>query len=109
VDGEFGPVTVRALQRRLNETEPGHDLAVDGDMAQVVNNKTVTFRRGAKTQTARYLQQRLNWGAGPVGIDGQIGPNTIKGLQRYIGVGQDGQWGPNTTMALQRTLNRGAF
>ncbi len=108
-DGDFGPMTVKALQRRLNQTEPGNDLAVDGDMAQRVNNRTVTFREGVRTTTGRYLQQRLNWGAGPVGIDGLIGPNTVKGLQRYLGVGQDGQWGAQTTTALQHKLNSGSF
>lgn len=107
-DGELGPATISALQRRLNDTEPGPDLAVDGDMNQLVVNRTVTFKRGA-TQTARYLQQRLNWGAGPCGIDGEPGPQTIKALQRYVGVGQDGQWGAQTTTALQRKLNSGSF
>ncbi len=108
VDGDFGPNTVKALQRRLNETEPGNDLGVDGDMAQTVSNKTVTFR-GVKTNTGRYLQQRLNWATGPVGIDGDVGQQTIRALQRYVGVGQDGEWGSNTTSALQRKLNTGTF
>lgn len=108
-DGDFGPNTARALQRRLNETEPGPDLIVDGDLAHTVTAKVVTFRPKVKTSTGRYLQQRLNWGAGPVGIDGEVGPNTIEGLQRYVGIGQDGEWGEQTTMALQRKLNSGTF
>lgn len=85
-DGDLGPATVSALQRRLNVTEPGPDLTVDGDMAQKVTNRNVTFKPGVKTQTARYLQQRLNWGAGPLGIDGDIGPQTVRALQRYVKV-----------------------
>jgi len=108
-DGDLGPATVSALQRRLNDTEPGPDLAVDGDMGQVVRSRNVTFPAGTKTQTARYLQQRLNAMAGPCGIDGEIGPQTIKALQRHVVVPQDGQWGPQTTVSLQRKLNQGTF
>jgi hypothetical protein len=42
-------------------------------------------------------------------VDGDIGPVTIRALQRHVGVAQDGFWGPMTTEGLQRTLNAGTF
>ena len=42
-------------------------------------------------------------------VVGDIGPVTIRALQRHVGVAQDGFWGPMTTEGLQRTLNAGTF
>ena len=94
VDGDFGPMTKRSLQVSLNRTGANPQLVVDGDFGS--NSK-------------RALQARLNHVAGPVGIDGDIGPQTIRSLQRHVGVAQDGAWGPNTTRALQNKLNSGTF
>ena len=41
--------------------------------------------------------------------DGVIGPKTIKALQKKLGVAQDGKWGPNTTKALQKFLNKNGY
>lgn len=37
-------------------------------------------------------------------VDGYLGPNTVKALQRRCGVTADGVFGPNTAKALQRRL-----
>lgn len=97
VDGDFGAQTVKALQWRLTLTEgvSGHPpLATDGQFGPM---------------TKRYMQQRLNWSNGPVGIDGSVGPQTIRALQAHTGAGIDGQWGSDTTRHLQNSLNNAAF
>jgi hypothetical protein len=94
VDGDFGPRTIRALQWSLNHTGAAPPLNVDGDF-------------GRRSRQA--LQARLNHVAGPVAIDDQIGPATVRALQRHVGSPQDGVWGSVTTGALQRALNAGTF
>jgi hypothetical protein len=87
VDGVFGPLTCRALQRALNVQ--GYDLVVDGEFGPL---------------TKRALQRYLG-----VAVDGAIGPISTRALQRHVGASQDGQWGPQTTRCLQGALNAGAF
>ena len=78
VDGQFGPLTVRALQRVLR-------VPVDGVYGP---------------QTRRALQSWLG-----VPVDGVIGRVTVKALQARVGAATDGDWGPKTTKALQSYLN----
>jgi len=90
VDGEFGPLTTRALQRMLNGH--GEHLDVDGEFGPL---------------TTRALQRYLG-----VADDGEFGPISTRALQRRVGLGGrdvDGEWGPVTTSALQRALNAGAL
>jgi hypothetical protein len=94
VDGDFAPLTVKALQWSLNHTGAKPALAVDGDF-------------GGKTRRA--MQARLNHVAGPIAIDGRIGKETVKALQRHAGTVQDGVWQSATTKALQGKLNDGTF
>lgn len=56
------------------------------------------------TQTNKAIQK---W----VGVtqDGKIGPKTTKALQKKLGVAQDGKWGSNTTKALQKFLNKNGY
>jgi peptidoglycan hydrolase-like protein with peptidoglycan-binding domain len=82
VDGDFGPMTIRALQWRLG-------IATDG-----------IFGPQSKMALQRYLK---------VPADGIIGPVTVRALQKHVGAAQDGQWGPLTTEALQQALNAGRF
>lgn len=82
VDGVWGALTTKALQRALG-------VEADGIIGPV---------------TTRALQRKLG-----VTADGIIGPVTRKALQRHLGVKQDGIWGPETTKALQRRLNAGTF
>lgn len=85
VDGEFGPLTIRALQRALG-------VAADGEFGPI---------------SKKAFQARLN-----VATDGAIGPITIKALQRRIGLtgrAIDGKMGPITIRALQVALNAGGL
>jgi len=40
---------------------------------------------------------------------GDIGPDTIKALQRHVSVSQSGVWGKETTRGMQRRLNANTF
>jgi peptidoglycan hydrolase-like protein with peptidoglycan-binding domain len=82
IDGVFGPLTKRALQRWLS-------VQADGVFGPI---------------TKRALQRNLG-----VVADGIIGPVTVRALQRRVGAAVDGVWGPQTTRALQRKLNDGTF
>lgn len=80
VDGDFGPLTAKALQFVVG-------TPVDGVW-------------GAHSVMA--LQLMLG-----VTADGVQGPITVKALQAQVGVTQDGDWGPATTRAVQTSLNGG--
>lgn len=41
---------------------------------------------------------------GGLAVDGKLGPDTVRALQKAVGVAQDGEWGPATTKALQNKL-----
>lgn len=94
VDGSFGNESTRALQWTLNHTGAHPQLACDGNFGPI---------------SKRALQARLNAVAGPVAIDGDIGPQTVRSLQRHVGASQDGVWGAMTTRALQEKMNAGSF
>ncbi len=94
VDGVFGRNTKGALQRSLNRSGAKPQLTVDCDFGLA---------------TKRMLQARLNHVRGPVAIDGDIGPQTIRAMQAHTGAAVDGDWGSQTTSALQKALNAGKF
>ena len=53
-------------------------------------------------QTACRMQTWLG-----TSVDGQIGPNTVRALQKKVGAKPvDGKWGKNTSKAFQRFLNK---
>lgn len=139
VDGELGPNTIKALQTRLKVTADGQ-IGPNTILAlQKVVGATQDSQLGPNTIKA--LQTYLNSGGtfaaapttpttpppppattiqvdgelGPetykalqralkVTVDGELGPITIKALQTALGVTVDGQWGPQTTRALQTLL-----
>lgn len=78
VDGQLGPLTIKAMQRWVGVT-------ADGQIGPV---------------TRRALQRKLG-----VTVDGIWGRKTISALQRLVGATVDGAWGPKTTRALQTYLN----
>lgn len=82
VDGDFGPQTIRALQRALGVT-------ADGDFGP---------------NSTRALQGFLG-----VAQDGSWGPATTRALQGFLGVTADGDFGRQTVIALQASLNAGTF
>jgi hypothetical protein len=94
VDGQFDTPTNKALQWRLDLDGAEPPLVIDGDFGVL---------------STKMLQSRLNAVAGPVGIDGEIGPQTTQALQRHVGDVVDGDWGPLTNAGLQRSLNAAQF
>lgn len=42
-------------------------------------------------------------------VDGLLGSNTIKAIQKHLGVTSDGYFGAKTAKALQKRLNGGKF
>ena len=81
-DGDFGPLTKKALQRALGVT-------ADGSIGPI---------------TIKALQRHVG-----ASVDGSWGPLTTKALQRHLHVKADGKFGPISTAALQRRLNAGTF
>jgi hypothetical protein len=101
VDGEWGPLTTRALQEAL--VKAGFDVGpagIDSDLGPA---------------TIKALQRFLvarGQSVGSAGIDGDLGPSSIKALQRYLGTPVDGRLDKPKSMAvaeLQRRLNAGTF
>ena len=112
VDGNFGPVTIKDVQRTLQFYGLYQGCIVDGSFG---------------TLTAKALQQYLQRKGYYHGylIDGSFGGHSAYALQQYLkdlgyywsvdasGVRQwcilDGSWGAETTKALQRALNSERF
>lgn len=98
VDGDFGKVTVKALQELLK----GIDLYtgyIDGD-----------FGKMTKTAVQKWLKQGGHYTGY---IDGDFGPMSVRALQSFlVSKGElpnkayiDGRWGNVSAKALQRYLN----
>jgi peptidoglycan hydrolase-like protein with peptidoglycan-binding domain len=124
VDGEFGPQSAAAMRAALaGRSAPIRPvprlvavalLLVDGEFGPVtcMAVQAALNRAGAGlavdgslgTQTAKALQKHLG-----VTPDGVIGPDTVRALQRRVGAFADGEWGPDTTRRLQAALNAGTF
>lgn len=89
VDGIEGPATTAAYKRYQTFLRSyGYKGAIDGiwgDGTQVAHQKYYDQVRGGK-----------------ITVDGELGPETIRRLQKAFGVAQDGQWGPATTSAMQK-------
>lgn len=131
-DGVFGPATIKALQDRLKAV--GHKITADGALGPATIKALQTFLLGGKQadgiwgdNTTRGLQVYLNSGgkfplpappkpAPPkpttppastkLTVDGNLGPATIKALQKLLGVAQDGSLGPATIKALQKATGQ---
>lgn len=98
VDGDFGKLTVKALQELLK----GIDLYtgyIDGD-----------FGKMTKTATQKWLKAVGHYSGR---IDGDFGPISVRGLQSFlVAKGElpnkayiDGRWGNVSAKALQRYIN----
>ena len=111
VDGDFGPVTIKDVQRTMQFYGLYQNCVVDGSFG---------------TLTAKALQQYLQRKGYYHGylLDGSFGGHSVYALQQYLkdlgyywsvvdGVRQwcilDGSWGAETTKALQRALNSERF
>jgi len=123
-DGVLGPGTIKALQNKLIGT--GHKITADGKLGPATIKALQTYILGGKhadgewgQATTRGLQVYLNAGgkfppkAAPkppastkLTVDGNLGPATIKALQKLLGVTQDGALGPATIKALQKATGQ---
>ena len=114
VDGRLGKDTIRALQRFLNSrTRAG--LAVDGRAAESTWAALQEYLDAPYVdgQISRQSHRPAALGNGVVDRKSAweyTGPNsrgsqTVKLLQKWVGVKADGVWGEKTTAALQRKLN----
>ena len=106
VDGKWGKDTTRALQKALG-------TPVDGIISNQLRNSvttalygnTVRFGRGGSPMILA-LQRKIG-----AKVDGYLGPETVRKLQRYLGTVVDGKLSrPSLAVKeLQRRLNAGTF
>ena len=83
--------------------------AVDGIISgQQVPDERTYWRPAIDSSVVRYgagaVQRRLG-----CGVDGLLGPATIRAIQAHYGLAQDASFGPATARALQTALNQGRF
>ncbi|GEK88874.1 LysM domain-containing protein [Alkalibacterium putridalgicola] len=101
VDGAWGPATTKRLQQVLGTDVTG---LIGGQSRHAVTNNIPSVRFGKDgSMVVRALQGRVG-----AYVDGSLGPNTIKALQRYLGTPVTGAVSrTNSAMvkALQRKLN----
>jgi peptidoglycan hydrolase-like protein with peptidoglycan-binding domain len=114
-DGKFGHESVDALEVLAGVKKDGHISGQDSHWENIlwgINNNAIDFVRNATTgsRTVKWLQTKVG-----VHPDGKIGPDTIKGIQRYLrkhGFPKtpiDGKWGHGLSLRMQRAINRGVF
>jgi hypothetical protein len=110
VDGYWGHDTTEALQHELGTTADG---VISGQVRGAWNAalQSVTWGHGG-SQVIRAAQRRLKAeGHYHDAIDGNLGPNTIRGLQHHYGTTVDGiiSSPSDVVRAMQRHLNEGKF
>lgn len=109
-DGYWGKDTTMGLQRKLgmevqdgvlsNQYKGNLYACINGDY---INNNGWDFVghvSSVGSDTVRALQRMVG-----VSADGVLGPATVQALQRWLGVNADGYMGPDTIRALQRWIN----
>ena len=111
-DGRFGRDTVRALQRWLNR-EHKAKLDVDGKagystwraLQRALGAPYADGKISRQSHSAKSLGNGITQGWEHTGPNSK-GSQTVKLLQRLIGVNDDGVWVEKTTRALQKFLNK---
>lgn len=101
-DGKFGKASVKAAEKLFGVSQTG---LISGQLASLKQyhkgfDGNVKYGTGG-SPLVKAIQKYLNM-SGP---DGQLGPNTIKAIQKMVGASADGIWGPNTSKAVQKWLN----
>lgn len=102
VNGKFDKACVKVAQKLFGTAQDG---TISGQLANLKQyhkgfDGNVKYGTGGSA-FVKALQKYL----GLSGPDGYLGPNTIKALQKMLGVSADGIWGPNTSKAFQKWLN----
>lgn len=106
VDGYLGVCSVTKWQAQLGS--PYVDGIVSGQWRgnQQYLERLVSVSWGAEgSEMVKRVQRKL----GGLQVDGIIGPETVKSIQRFVGTEIDGYLGPDTASAIQRTLNDGRW
>ena len=107
VDGTWGQLTTKELQKKLKVTQDG---IISNQRSQYkkyhlnCSSASWKYAKSGSSSTIKALQKKLK-----VDQDGIAGPATIKALQKRLKVEQDGYCGPNTVKALQKKLNSGTL
>ena len=102
-DGKFGSDSMKALQKLFGTPQDG--------CASGQNAKLKQYHKGFNSGVIKYgtggssLVKAIQKYLGLSGPDGQLGPNTIKAIQKKVGATVDGVWGPATSKAVQKWIN----
>lgn len=101
-DGKFGKASVKAAQKLFGTTQDGFITGQLANLKQYHKGFEGNVKYGVGGSAfVKALQKYLDLDD----PDGYLGPNTIKALQKFLGVSADGIWGPNTSKAFQKWLN----
>lgn len=117
VDGWIGYLSTCELQRQLGTPVDGEISGQTLINRQFVPRIASATYGGEGSQVIEALQRRIirdGVSVGAEGADGHLGQGTVYGLQKWLclkgyAVEVDGYLGPETAKALQRALNDGAF
>jgi len=105
VDGYWGPATTKALQEALGTPVDG---VISGQYPNHITRAiySANFSTRTGSMVIRALQRKIG-----AKVDGYIGPETTRKLQKYLGTIQDGKISKPAMMVkeLQKRLNNGTF
>lgn len=102
-DGVFGTLSMKALQKLFGTPQDG---CIGGQTAHLKK-----YHKGFAAGVIKYgvngstLVKAIQKYLGLKDPDGLLGPNTIKAIQKKVGVTADGVWGPATSKAVQKWIN----
>lgn len=102
VNGVFDSTSVTAMQKLFGTPQDGLITGQLASLKQYHKGFSGSIKYGSNGSTLiKALQKYLNLSS----PDGQLGPNTIKALQKLLKVSVDGVWGPATSKAMQTWIN----
>ena len=102
VDGVFGKTSVKAMQKLFETDQDGLITGQLASLKQYHKGFSGNIKYGSNgSNLIKALQIYLNLNS----PDGQLGPNTIKALQKLLKITVDGVWGPATSKAMQTWIN----
>lgn len=105
-DGWFGSDTIRAAQHVFGTPEDGLVSSQYAGNREYCPNATSGWEWvGYGAAQGSQLIAKIQAWAGAGSVDGLIGPETIKAIQRKLGVTADGYMGAQTVSAFQNYLN----